>query len=365
MKVLHVINSLNVGGAEKMLVDIMVYLKKYKDVQSHVLVLGPINKGFENRFFEESISFTVIDKSWLSLKKYIGVMKVLKEYDVIHSHLFPTNYVLSLFSLKYPKKVFITTEHSTHNRRRDYPILNLLERFVYGRYKLILAISDKTKSKLVSWLGSDFCSKVVVVHNGVELSSYSNVSSNYNHDLDLSKKCTLLMIGSFREQKNQDCIIRALKFLPEHVRLRLAGCGDRKEILVKLADDLGVLSRVDFLGLQSDIPSIISSSDIVIQSSHWEGFGLAAVEGMAASKPVIASNVDGLREVVDGYGLLFEPDNSEQLAELVDKLIMNKEMYCQVSNNCFLRSKDFEIKRLVNLYVENYRVFMIENNENN
>ncbi|TOK95036.1 glycosyltransferase, partial [Vibrio parahaemolyticus] len=79
--------------------------------------------------------------------------------------------------------------------------------------------------------------------------------------------------------------------------LHLAGDGDRKASLQRLAQSLNVSPRVHFHGVVSDIPLFLSDMDIYVQSSHVEGFGLAAVEAMAAGLPVLSSNVPGLDEV--------------------------------------------------------------------
>lgn len=89
-------------------------------------------------------------------------------------------------------------------------------------------------------------------------------------------------------------------------------------------------------------------------SSHWEGFGLVAVEGMAVGKPVIASNVDGLKQVVEGYGLLFEDDDYKELASKIKKLESDKIFYNKISTLCCKRAQYFDITNMANRYMAVY-----------
>ena len=90
-------------------------------------------------------------------------------------------------------------------------------------------------------------------------------------------------------------------------------------------------------------------------SSHWEGFGLAAVEGMAAGKPVVASNVLGLAEIVKGYGLLFEKENACELSEQLKRLFSIRDFYDKIAFQCLWRASDFDIDKMMNQYLEVYK----------
>lgn len=94
---------------------------------------------------------------------------------------------------------------------------------------------------------------------------------------------------------------------------------------------------------------------MVVMSSHIEGFGLAAVEGMSVGKPFIASDVDGLNDVIRGAGLLFRHGDDKQLAELITPLINDKELYNKVANQCLERAKQYDISKMVEGYMDVYK----------
>jgi glycosyltransferase involved in cell wall biosynthesis len=117
---------------------------------------------------------------------------------------------------------------------------------------------------------------------------------------------------------------------------------------------LNLQQRVFFLGLRIDVPQLLKTADISILSSHWEGFGLVAVEGMASKKPFIASNVPGLAGIVSGAGILFEQGNSRALTMEIKKLIDNPTHYQSVVKACQERADKYDIKIMVDKHIQLY-----------
>jgi glycosyltransferase involved in cell wall biosynthesis len=161
-------------------------------------------------------------------------------------------------------------------------------------------------------------------------------------------------LAGFQKQKDQPTLIIAMQNLPEDVHLLLIGEGPLKEENERLAKKICVNNRVHFLGFRNDVERILKSVDIVVLSSNWEGFGLAAVEGMAAGKPVIASNVPGLKEIVEGTGILFKKGNSEELAEIIYTLVMDKQRCSEISQKCLLKCECFSLNRMINHLIDLY-----------
>ena len=89
-------------------------------------------------------------------------------------------------------------------------------------------------------------------------------------------------------------------------------------------------------------------------SSHWEGFGRAAVEGMAFAKPVIATNVSGFADVVKGAGLLFETGAVGELTKLIIKLAENKSFYDEIAKKCAVRAQQYDIVHMIKKYEDIY-----------
>jgi glycosyltransferase involved in cell wall biosynthesis len=120
------------------------------------------------------------------------------------------------------------------------------------------------------------------------------------------------------------------------------------------AERLGVRERIVFAGQQDDITTWFTKADIAIQSSNWEGFGLAAVEAMAVGLPTIASDVEGLRQVVEGAGLLFPKGDAKTLSKLILQTLTDNSVYQEISEKCRNRSLLYDIQNTANLYVSIY-----------
>ncbi len=172
------------------------------------------------------------------------------------------------------------------------------------------------------------------------------------------KKFVAVMVAGFREAKDQDTLIRAVSKLPkERFELWLVGNGTRRHQLESLVDSLQLKERVRFLGIRMDVPNILKAADVVVMSSHWEGLSLSNIEGMSVGKPFVASDVNGLREVTEGYGILFPHGDDEALASIILQLSEDKAYYQKVADHCYERARQFDISKMVEAYNEIYETF--------
>ncbi|MEA1994623.1 MAG: glycosyltransferase family 4 protein, partial [Campylobacterota bacterium] len=200
--------------------------------------------------------------------------------------------------------------------------------------------------------------KFIVIENGINIEKFKRAKPYKKEKINSDFKETdklICMVGRFSTQKDQATIIKAIKKIPKNIHLLLIGEGKLKEKNKNLAEKLDVLNRIHFLGFRNDIDKIYKTVDIVVLSSNWEGFGLAALEGMAAGKPVVASNVSGLKKLVQGAGLLFPRGDDKKLAEKIKNLLSNYDKYKRTSDLCFKRSQLFDIKKMVQRYINEYK----------
>lgn len=357
MRILHVITSLRMGGAEKLITEIVpLLIEMGHDVD--VCVFDGVVTDFTKLLTGRGIKIISFGKNCnvynpLFISK---LFRLMKGYDVVHTHNTAPQLFGSIASC-FAHSCMVTTEHSTSNKRRDIFWLKYFDKFMYGRYKSIICISEKTRCNLLSYLG-DFNKRMIVIPNGILIRKYQ-----FAEPLSIKVKSTnrkvITMVSGFRYQKDHETVIRAMQFLnKDEFEIWFVGDGQRRYQIEQCIKDCGVSSNVRLWGFRNDIPSILKSSDIIVQSSHIEGFGLAAVEGMAAGKPVVASNVDGLREVVEGFGLTFPHGDEKTLASIIQKLSNDNEYYKSISDRCFERAQMFDIKKMANSYNKEYKYCM-------
>ena len=162
------------------------------------------------------------------------------------------------------------------------------------------------------------------------------------------------MVGRFSEAKDQKTLIRCTQLLPENIHLLLVGEGPLKAKCEEFAKNLGAEQRVHFLGFRNDVAEILKTCDIIVLSSHWEGFAMAAIEGIASGKPVIASNIPGLSEIVGDGGILFRRGDYRKLAKYIERLMNDIEKYDRIAKACYERALSFDISNTVDEYLRVY-----------
>lgn len=370
MKILHIINRLGPGGAEKLLEDLLLLMNNADGVKVDLLLLTDKNNVFDKKPSKSGIQIEIIPTNKIySFLNIHYIRKYIKKgrYDVVHVHLFPSLYWASLVSklIFKNKPKFVFTEHSTHNQRREKGYLRIIDKLVYSSYDKIISISQQTQINLIKWLKAKNNGRFVVIENGIDLKKFKEAKPYLKHEINakFSEDTQLIcMVGRFSEAKDQVTLIKAMKHIPSKVHLLLIGEGPLKEKNEELVNQINLEDRVHFLGFRDDVPRILKTVDIVVLSSKWEGFGLAAVEGMAAGKPVVASDVPGLSEIVTGFGLIFEVGNSEELANKINQLINDPLKYNEVAGKCQLRANSYSIEKMVNEYIEQYKILLDHKN---
>lgn len=349
MKILHVITSLRTGGAEKLMVDMLPRMNAL-GVEVDLCVFDGVRTPFYEELEKKGVGIISLGTSVYSPFNILRLLKLMRKYDVVHTHNTACQYYAAIAGL-WTKCEKITTEHNTTNRRRHLWWC-YLDEWMYGQYDKVVCISELTEKNLVSHVGAWIRKKVALIYNGIEVESFG--LQKFSQET-LGKD--ILMVSAFREQKDQKTLIRALSLLPETYRLNFAGGGEARliEECKTLAKEIGVEERVCFLGVRRDVPELLRGADVVVLSSHYEGLSLSSLEGMASGRPFIASDVEGLRDIVGGYGVLFPHEDAQALAGEIRKLCED-EGYCkEVVKRCQERARMFDIGVMVERYMDLYQ----------
>ena len=359
MRVLHIINSLATGGAEKLILET---LPKYTELGITVDVL--LLNGTSHLFLEELKKahageiFVLGTSCPYQLKFVLKLMPYFKRYDVVHAHLFPATYFSALAKkISFSKTPLIFTEHNTSNKRFRNKMYRFINSKVYSLFDHIICINEEVKKEVLQKTAVPE-NKLTVINNGVDvmkISAASPIARKVIHPALSQEDFLLLQVSSFREQKDQPTVIRALALLPEKVKLLFAGAGAMRKNCEELVKAIHLEDRVFFLGNRMDIPQLFKSIDVGVLSSNYEGFGLVAVEAMAAGKPFLASDVPGLSEVVGSAGILFPKGDERRLAEEIIYLMNDKTHYEKIAAACTKRASNFGIDQMVREHIQLYQ----------
>lgn len=211
------------------------------------------------------------------------------------------------------------------SREVDYPLKNKLHyRFTYNRLAdHILANSAATRRSLLSnapWLSPD---RVEVIYKGIDPAPYlvhPEEGIAVRREFGIAAAAPVIgFVGQIIERKGipdlVDCIPRVVKTLPD-VKFLFVGEGKLTEYLLSKSRELGVANHVIHCGFRNDIPAIMKAIDLLVLPSVVEGFGYVLVEAMAAAKPVVATRVSSIPEIVqdDETGILVDVHDPEKLA---------------------------------------------------
>lgn len=335
---------MEIGGAQRLLSELIPHQARTMDVS--LLVYERVNNDFEERIVSAGVNIISLDAhNFYNPAIIIKMRKILKEFDLIHAHLFPTLWWVSLAARGLKTKL-VYTEHSTANARRNKPYLRPIEKCMYAAYDKVVSISQQTQDSLCCWLGEND-DRFRVVCNGINTAHFASIVRPV-------KPKSLIMVSRFAASKDQDTVLHAMLQIDPDATLRLVGDGERLEHCKQLATQLGLNNRVEFLGTRSDVAELIAESYIGIQSSHWEGFGLTAVEIMACSKPVIGTNVDGLKQLIEGAGETFDVGDADNLAQIVNRLLADNAYYARCAKASRERAQMYDIEKMSNNYLRIY-----------
>ncbi|SEA33844.1 Glycosyltransferase involved in cell wall bisynthesis [Arachidicoccus rhizosphaerae] len=305
MRILHLIFSFNVGGAEAMLADIINSQCK-QAVMKLIIVNSGINETLKNSISQD-VEIVCLNRKPGSVNPLPMIQlnrEILKfKPDVIHCH--NHNMVNTIWALSYRQKTILTI-HDTGGDIRN------LEKF-----RKCFAISEAVKNDVYDRSKLD----IDIVYNGIRCNDIKIKGEGFDSALQVSNIKIVQVSRLHHEKKGQHLVLFALKRIIQKgyppFQLDFIGAGKSNEYLQGLASELGISDYVHFLGIRSReyIYEHLREYDLLIQPSLNEGFGLTIAEAMAAKVPVLVSNIEGPMELIkDGkYGSYFESGNVEDL----------------------------------------------------
>ena len=362
MRILQVITSMLTGGAETLVVNLVPRLRAMGH-EVDVCVFNGVETPLMERLRKENqgIKIWKLGHSFYNPLFILKLARIMRKYDIVHTHNSSPQLYVALASVLCSVEL-CSTEHNTSNRKRSWKWYAPIESWMYGRYDHIICISDIAEKKLREYMGGEWTNpfsekynRISTINIGVDVEAIHNAVPEAKLMAVKEGRMAILMVAGFRDAKDQDTIVRALSLLDKNkYEVWFAGIGERQDTVKELAIRLGVADRVRFLGLRNDIPNVLKAADIIVMSSHWEGLSLSNIEGMAAGKPFIALDVNGLREVTKGYGILFPEGDAATLAQEIQKLHDAPTSYESVARQCYTRAQEYDINKTAEGYARIY-----------
>ena len=254
----------------------------------------------------------------------------------------------------------VTTLHGTDiTLVGNHPFYKTAVSFSINKSDFVTSVSQSLKDATYELL--NIKNEIHVIPNFIEVDKDRDAVFNTCQRSVMAKPNERIIshVSNFRKVKRIPDVIKIFYKIQQKIpaKLMMVGDGPEKEAAEKLCSDLKILDKVIFLGNSNEVDKILSYSDLFLLPSETESFGLAALEAMAWSVPVISSNSGGLSEVnfngISGY--LSAIGNIDEMAENALKILQNDETLNRFRENALDVAKKFDIKNILPLYEAIYQ----------
>jgi glycosyltransferase involved in cell wall biosynthesis len=323
--VIHVIGGGEFGGAEEHIIRLMARLPEH-GVRGKVVCF--YEAGLSQALREMGMEVEVLSYGRFDLRLIAGLRRLFERArpDVIHTHGVKANFFARLAADGLRKAPpLVTTVHSL--LRYDYlnPFAyfgaHLMETTTRRRNRHFIAVSRSIRASLIEDGVAE--SDITVVHHGIDYERFAAARGSLRAEYGIPDDAFVIgAVTRLVKIKAMDDLIRAMPRIVRErpdARLVLVGSGPEEEALRKLAWDQGVEEHVLFTGFRRDIPACMHSFDVFVSASLSEGLGLNVLEAMAAGRPVVATAVGGILDLIEDEvnGLLVMTKVSGDLADAI------------------------------------------------
>jgi glycosyltransferase involved in cell wall biosynthesis len=357
VRVMHILPDFGVGGAEKLVLDLMKYQSKEEFEVSAVSLFAKTNSIYDKEIEGMGLKVIYLDKKpGIDISMFKKIFLLLKKYrpNVINTHRYVIRYVLvPSVILKVPVKVH--TVHSIATKELD-KIGLLIQKIAYRFFNFIpISITETVRESIKKVYGY---SNAPLIVNGINIDKYSKKVNHLKNTGDL-QTINLIHVGRFTKAKNHKLLIEIMIILKnkyKNIKLNLVGDGELFDEINYLVKEYNLSSYVNFLGHRNDIPDLLADNNIFLLTSNWEGLPLVLLEAMAAGIPIISTDVGGVKDIIKHQynGFLVKPDNANDFVEVLDYILKNKEIRDTVVKNASNFIKNYNIKNTQKEYEKLY-----------
>jgi len=331
-KVMFLITSLSMGGAER---HVLLLAKEMLKYESFEPIIATLSSGgvFYQKAIDAGIRVIYLKRfNRYDLSTIIRLFILLKKekISILHSHMYFSNFIGRIAGRLAKVPIIISTEHGISLWKNKFLIF--FDRFSHKLSDRIITVSELSRQVRINREKIDK-NKILTIHNFINIEDFD---LNEQIDTDLATKYNIqntfnigMMTRLTKNKRVNDAIV-AMKTIANDfpkTRLIVLGEGPEKNNLIQLTKDLNMEDKVIFTGYQSDIRSWLNVIDLFLLISKMEDFPVSLLEAMACAKPVIATNVGGIPEIVQDKktGFLINPEDPENLSKKIIWMIQHEE----------------------------------------
>lgn len=336
MKILHVITTLDVGGAE---MHLLAQVRGQRARGHDVRVVWLKGRGSLAADFR-SAGAERVEHVPASLGAAFAMRPHLRWADIVHSHLLKADMATAvLATLSGKRRALVASKHNDEQVLRK-PLVSLVHGVLGRLPQRTIVLSDHV-GRFVAEHGRVPLARQERIYYGLDPRPFEAAAARPRKQRDALRASlgfgrddvVFVCVARFAAQKAHDVLLRAFakaNMRDARIRLLLVGddpFGDGRVRAEALARELDLIPRAVFAGIRRDVPELLAASEVFVMASLWEGLGLVFLEAMAASLAVLATNVSAVPEVVldSVTGVLVPPSDDEALAGAMVELARDPE----------------------------------------
>jgi glycosyltransferase involved in cell wall biosynthesis len=351
VRVLEVLPTLKPAGAENVAVSLACGLLPDAFRSAVVSLYDRFPGGLETNLEKRGIPVWHLGKRrGFDYRMWPRLRRVVREFapHVVHTHSYTLRYVLAARS----PSVIVHTAHNLAGHDPDRPTAWFNALAFSGGVPLV-AVSTAVAESYRKMYG--FSPRVIP--NGIDVARFCKPEArlewrraNGFSEIDV----LVASVARLEPQKNPEGLVRAFANSTPGCHLLMAGDGQLRDSVRRLAEALGVAARVHILGQRADVPELLAASDVFALASHWEGNPLTVLEAMAARLPVVATAVGGGPEQVqDGVtGILVQPGAVQDLGEALASMARHPGLRRRMGEAAGARVALFSVDAMIRAYSE-------------
>lgn len=325
VRVLHVIDSLDLGGAQTVLANLIGAMDRGRFEVEVAVMHG---RGvFWDDFARLHIPVhSLSPHKWLPLYLLSLVALILSRRPrIVHCHLFGSNWIAKPLASLLGVPVRIAHDHCNDALRYERPLVRWIDTVTSRVSSHICAVSASTRDFLIEHERID-PDRVTLVTNGIDLSRFTPAPVKKRSD-----RFVVLGVGRLTAQKN---FVRFIEVAAELLRrghaieFRIAGTGPEESLLRAKVAELGIAGSVRFLGHVQDTPALYAGADALLMTSKFEGTPIVLLEAMAMRLPVVAPHLDGIGEVLEDEvdALLVAKPERDRFVQAIERVIQTPDL---------------------------------------
>jgi glycosyltransferase involved in cell wall biosynthesis len=330
MKILHIISSGGMYGAESVILNLSKALEEEGHRSMAAVFWNTQNPNLE---FREVADRAGIETHLLlcdgqfdsSVMGRIRDLACRTNADIVHTHNYKADIFASL-ALRGRPNALVSTCHSWLDTNPKVYVYGVVDRFMLKRFDHVCAVSEAIKLRLLkSGLAE---SKISIIPNGIDIAPYEYAGALRSSSQDSRHEYTVGLVGRLSKEKAIHVFVQAanlLRYQFPNAKFVIYGEGPERKNLERQIRKLKLSDRVSLHGRSSDMPSVYASLDVLVSTSLNEGLPMTLLEGMASQLPIIATPVGDIPSLIPSseYGILIPPNDASALASEIGQILRN------------------------------------------